>query len=232
MSEHQHVGGSDAWLTAAWSLVLRWLPPAPARVVEVGCGSLGGFVPRLRSAGYDAIGVDPDAPDGAEYVRSEFELVEPSGDADVVVASTSLHHVADPRQVIDRIGRTVLPAGTVIVIEWSWERFDQATAEWCFQRLGPRGNGGWLHRHRDRWMASGHAWADYLRAWAGEEHIHPAGPLLDLLQERFQVRHIGQGPYFFPDLHETTEADEAAAIRTGEIQATRVDFVGALPPAP
>ena len=43
------------------------LPEAPARVVELGCGPLGGLVPGLRAAGYDAVGVDPAAPDGDEY---------------------------------------------------------------------------------------------------------------------------------------------------------------------
>jgi hypothetical protein len=34
------------------------------------------------------------------------------------------------------------------------------------------------------------------------------------------------GPYFFPDLAHTTAADEQAAIDAGEIQATRIDWVG------
>jgi hypothetical protein len=49
------------------------LPAAPARVIELGCGPLGGFVPMLRSSGYDALGVDPQAPDEAGYRRVEFE---------------------------------------------------------------------------------------------------------------------------------------------------------------
>jgi hypothetical protein len=37
----------DRWLAAVWPFVRRQLPSAPARVLEVGCGPLGGFVPAL-----------------------------------------------------------------------------------------------------------------------------------------------------------------------------------------
>lgn len=42
----------ERWLDALWPFVRSWLPTAPARVVEIGCGSLGGFVPRLEQAGW------------------------------------------------------------------------------------------------------------------------------------------------------------------------------------
>jgi hypothetical protein len=44
----------ERWLAAVWPFVRASLPAAPARVVEIGCGPLGGFVPRLESAGYRA----------------------------------------------------------------------------------------------------------------------------------------------------------------------------------
>jgi hypothetical protein len=46
-------------------------------VLEVGCGTLGGFVPALLDAGYDAVGVDPEAPEGPGYRQIEFERYEP-----------------------------------------------------------------------------------------------------------------------------------------------------------
>ena len=48
-------------------------PLLRAEVVEIGCGPLGGFVPMLRSSGYKALGVDPEAPDGERYRHVEFE---------------------------------------------------------------------------------------------------------------------------------------------------------------
>jgi SAM-dependent methyltransferase len=181
----------------------------------------------LRSSGYEAVGVDPEAPKGADYRRVEFENVEPFGEVDAVVASTSLHHVGDPGQVIERVAATLAPSGMVVVIEWNWERFDKATAEWCFQRLGSDEE-GWLRHRRDEWVALGQPWSVYVREWALKEHLHAATTLLGLLDERFKREHLADGPYFFPDLAETTEADELAAIKAGEIRATRVDYVGRL----
>jgi SAM-dependent methyltransferase len=218
---------AERWLPAMWPLVRRFLPDAPAHVVELGCGPVGGFVPMLRSSGYEAIGVDPEAPDAEEYRRVEFENAEPFSGVDAVVASTSLHHVADPADVIERVASALAPSGMVVVIEWDWEVFDEPTADWCFQRLGPDEDAGWLHELRDEWRRSGRPWSACLSDWA-QEHVHPAATLLRLLDERFRRTHFAQGPYFFADLAGTTEADELGAIRAGLIRPTRVDYVGSL----
>jgi SAM-dependent methyltransferase len=195
--------------------------------VEIGCGSLGGFVPMLRSSGYEAVGVDPKAPAGEEYRRVEFEHVEPFRDVDAIVASASLHHVADPVVAVEHLTTMLARRGTCVVVEWDWEAFDEPTAAWCFDRLAP-GAEGWLRRHRDAWLASGQPWGGYLRDWAQKEQLHSAGTLLQLLDERFDRRHLVKGAYFFPDLVETSEEDERAAIAQGEIRAARVDYAGVL----
>src|SRR5437764_3087741 len=66
----------DRWLAAVWPFVRAQLPAAPAAVAEIGCGPLGGFVPVLRSAGYEAVGIDPEAPEGPWYRQAEFEDYE------------------------------------------------------------------------------------------------------------------------------------------------------------
>src|SRR3979411_396560 len=73
------------------TFVLKQLPPAPQRVLEVGCGREGGLVELLAGAGYDVTGVDPYAPEGERFVRTEFQELE--GEWDVVVAGRVLHHV-------------------------------------------------------------------------------------------------------------------------------------------
>jgi len=85
----------ERWLATLWPSVRAPLPAPPARVLEIGCGPLGGFVPMLRDAGYAATGIDPEAPEGADFRRVGFEDYEPSGPADAIIACTSLHHVAD-----------------------------------------------------------------------------------------------------------------------------------------
>jgi SAM-dependent methyltransferase len=220
--------GSDAdrrWLNEMWPFVRDHLPPAPGLVVDIGCGPLGGFVPALRADGYDAEGVDPTAPDGAYYHRVEFERYTPERPTAAIVASTSLHHVADLDAVVDLIAARLEPGGVLVVIEWARERFDEATARWCFDRLSD-GEPGWLHCHRDDWLASARAWSDYLRGWAETEHLHTGQDILAKLGTRFDTRMVADGPYFFPDLTGVTAADEQAAIDAGQIQANGIRYVG------
>jgi SAM-dependent methyltransferase len=194
--------------------------------LEIGCGPHGGFVPKLSSSGYDVIGVDPKAPEGVEYRRSQFEHADLHSDFDVVIASTSLHHVVDPAAVIGGIARVLADAGIVVVIEWAWEDFDEPTARWCFTRLGASEDAGWLHRRRYDWLASGLEWEAYLRGWAERERVHSSAALLRLLDRSFHRGHLSRGAYLFPDLVGTSEEEELAAIEAGEIRATRVDYVG------
>jgi SAM-dependent methyltransferase len=219
---------ADRWLGALWPLVRGRLPEPPARLLEIGCGPQGGFVPRLASSGYSAIGVDPEAPEGVDYRQSVFEHADLEGRFDAVVASTSLHHVADPAEVIGRVADVLAAEGTFVVIEWACEDFDEPTARWCFARLGPDEDAGWLHRRRDEWAGSGQEWDTFLRGWAERERIHGASALVELLDGSFDRLHLARGAYFFPDLAGTSEEDELAAIEAGQIRATRVDYVGRL----
>jgi SAM-dependent methyltransferase len=222
------VTAAERWLAGVWPVVRARLPSPPAHVVEIGCGTRGGFVPMLRASGYRALGVDPEAPEGEDYRRIEFEQLEPVEDVDVVVASTSLHHVADAKVVVERIASLLAGrGGTLVVVEWAWEDFDEPTARWCFERLGPDSEPGWLHRRRDEWAASGREWDDYLREWTRTERLHSAEALLRLLDGSFERRELTRGPYLFPDLAAGIE-DEKAAIEAGQIRATRVVYVGSL----
>jgi SAM-dependent methyltransferase len=217
----------ERWLAAVWPFVHGQLPPAPARVLEVGCGKLGGFVPALLDGGYQAVGVDPEAPEGPDYRRVEVERYDPLWPVECVVASTSLHHVADLDEVLDRLAALLVPGGVLVVVEWAWERFDEPTARWCFARLTPPAPGvepGWLHKHQERWAASGQTWDAYARAWASEEGLHPGEAILRSLHARFSRRLHVEGPYYFSDLADTSEAEEQAAINAGLIQAGGIRY--------
>jgi SAM-dependent methyltransferase len=223
------VSSNQQWLETAWSTVRSHLPAPPAVVVELGCGSAGGLVPALLADGYEAIGIDPEAPDGPSYRRVEFERCELPSEVDAVVASVSLHHVGDPGEVLDRIAGALQPGGTVVVLEWDWESFDEASARWGFERLDlaaePK---GWLHRGYEHWQASGLPWDDYLRGWAAGHGLHSARALIDGLDARFERVSCERGAYLFLELAQTTEADELDAIAAGRIRALRVDWVGRL----
>ncbi len=217
----------ERWLSANWLFVRAWLPAAPARVVEIGCGPLGGFVPMLESAGYQATGVDPEAPAGPSYRKVEFERSEVPGPVDAVVACTSLHHVADLGVVLDLVNTVLVPGGVLVIVEWARERFDEATARWCFARLPePEQDHDWLRHRQADWQQSGQSWDDYLRSWADAEGMHAGQDILNELEARFDSHPVTYGPFFFSDLADTTEADEQAAIDAGLIRANRIQYVG------
>jgi hypothetical protein len=46
------------------------------------------------------------------------------------------------------------------------------------------------------------------------------------MQGRFDCEALAYGPYFFPDLASTSEADEQTAIDAGQIQANRIQYRG------
>lgn len=219
----------DRWLAASWRFVAAALPEAPARVLELGCGSAGGFVPRLLETGYDAVGVDPEAPAEPTYHRVEFERYDLDHPVDAVVASTSLHHVADLAEVLAKVAESLVPGGRLVVIEWDWERFDEATARWCFARLPPRGpedDHNWLHHAQEEWASSGQTWSGYLHDWARQEDLHTGQQILSQLDAWFDCTALRRTPYIFSDLADVTEAVEQAAIDSGDIRATGIQYVG------
>ena len=216
----------DSWLAAVWPFVRGQLPAAPATVVEIGCGPRGGFIPELRSAGYDAIGIDPEAPEGDWYRRVEFERYEAEPVA-VMVACTSLHHVADLAEVLDRVEAALAPRGVLTVVEWARERFDEATARWCQDRLpAPGPDAGWLSERCAEWRKSRLGWEQYLRGWAEAEGLHEGQQILRELDARFDSSSVTYRPYYFPDLSGVSEPAEQAAIDDGLIQPGRIQYTG------
>jgi SAM-dependent methyltransferase len=219
------VGADGQWLSVMWPTIRSYLPAPPARIVEIGCGRVGGFVPMLVSSGYQAVGIDPAAPEGESYRREEVERSELPQPVDGVIACTSLHHVADPGEVSDKIAGALGPAGVVIVIEWDWESFDEVTARWCFDRLDPSDSDSWLVHRRDGWSNSGRTWEAYLHGWAEDHGLHRSRRVIDELDQRFQRLSCRRGPFVFPELFETSEADELDAINAGAIRPMRIDYV-------
>lgn len=216
-------GGTSAdgvWLAATWPFVRGQLPPRPARVIELGCGPLGGHVPALIRAGYDATGVDPEAPEGPAYVRATFEEYRPQGPADAVIASVSLHHVDDPGVALDHVVEVLRPDGVLVAVEWISEDFDESTARWCFrpQLRDQAEPGAWLGGIYAGWAASGHG-------------LHAAAAIRRALDARFAVTHLSTGPYYFPDLPDADAAAEQAAIDAGQIRAGCLRYAGRVRPA-
>ena len=217
----------ERWHAAVWPFVRGQLPAPPARVLEIGCGPAGGFVPKLHASGYDATGIDPAAPPGPWYVQAEVERYGIGEPAAAIVACASLHHVADLGEVLDLAAAALIPGGVLVVVEWARERFDEATARWCFSRLAqPEDQHDWLRERLAGWRSSGRTWDAYCRSWAQAEGLHAGQDILRELHARFDCEGLAYGPYYFPGLAGTSEADEQAAIDAGQIQANRIQDHG------
>jgi hypothetical protein len=109
--------------------------------------------------------------------------------------------------VLDLAAATLVPAGVLVVEEWARERFDGATAGWCFARLpGPGEDRGWLNDRYEHWQASGQAWDAYLRSWADGEGLHQL--LSDGQGQRWHLLHACRAD-LLRRLGRTAEAGDA-----------------------
>jgi hypothetical protein len=215
----------ERWLAVTWPFVREHLPSPPARILEIGCGPLGGFVPQLQAHGYDPVGIDPAAPGPATSRSPSSGTPRPSpwrGSSPAPRCTTSLTWTTSWTAWLAPWCR----GGVLVVVEWAWERFDGATARWCFARL-PDGDGdSWLHRHHEAWQASGRPWDGYIKAWSQDERLHTGQHMMRGLRARFDTRLLEEGPYFFCELADVTTSDEQAAIDSDHIQANGIRYIG------
>lgn len=226
----------DAWDRDVAELVLRALPPPPARILEVGCGE-GRLARSLSAAGYRVVAIDPDAPEGSLFKRVTIEEFVASEPFNAAVAALSLHHIADLDAAVSKIADLVVSGGTIVVVEFASDRFDDATAAWALKRLLPGSEDGWLARRRNEWNVQGDedvdsGFAEYLRRWAASNGFHSSAVMLEVCRSHFGELQFEAWPYLYPELEGVTREQEIAEIEAGRIQATGFSFVGSAHSAP
>lgn len=171
-----------------------WLPPPPARVLEVGCGD-GALTRRLLEAGYEAHGIDPRAPEGPSFERTTLEVFRADAPFDAAVAMLSLHHMHDLAAALTSLERALRPGARLVLFEFAAERVDDRARRWLAQHG--------------------------LDAHLGEPpHVIAVADLMAALGERFRLLHERWGGFLArehgrEDLHEVEEA----AIAAGELRA-------------
>jgi SAM-dependent methyltransferase len=131
-----HSDRDSAEASGFLSYVTSRLPAPPARVLEIGCGPEGGVTAALAAAGYDAVGVDPGAPEGPLFRRTTIEAFDDPGPFDAVVAGRVLHHVEPLDEAMEKLARL---APLLIVDEFACDRIDAAARDWYGEEIRRRG---------------------------------------------------------------------------------------------
>lgn len=190
------------------------LPPAPARVLEVGCGH-GRLARALDDLGYRVVAIDPAAPEGAIFQAVSLEEFADPVRFDAIVASRSLHHISDLAGSLSKLQRLLVPAGRLILVEHAFDRFDEPTARWYLEKRraihsGARGS---LQACLAEWEAD-HA------------GLHGSTAMRRELERRFTERWFAWTPSLYLELGEALEGEELSLIEAGSIQATGFQYVG------
>ena len=127
-------GLHDPVTRAAWrALLLEHLPPAPARIADLGCGT-GTLSVLLGEQGYDVHGVDlspemvarAEAKAEAAGVRATFAVGDasdpdlPAGAFDVVLSRHVLWALPDPAAGLRRWCDLLADGGRLLLVEGRW----------------------------------------------------------------------------------------------------------------
>ncbi len=118
----------------AVAFVRAALPPAPARVLEVGAGD-GELAGVLTAAGYDVTAIDPAGEPPVLPVALE-ELDAPARSFDAAVAMVSLHHVMPLGGSLRRLSEVLRHGARFVVDEFAVEQLDVRAAAWWLARAG------------------------------------------------------------------------------------------------
>lgn len=185
--------------------LLSQLPPPPGRVLELGCGDRGGVVEELVAAGYDAVGVDPRAPDGPRFRHQTLTELDEPGPFAAIVSSRTLHHV---RPLDEALAKLAGLAPLLVLDEFAPERIDAGAQEWYERQhralraagrepTGPPDLDEWRERHPD---------------------LHPSATLLAALRARYEETYFERCPYLYRWLGGVaTEALEQTLVDTEAI---------------
>ena len=231
----EHFGDTGSTSAGVQQFVRSELPPPPARVLEVGCGT-GELALALSAGGWRVTAVDPRAPEGGPFVRAAVEELDTADHEpfDAAVAVLSLHHAGNIGAALDRVRSLLRPGGVFVVDEFRKEHLaDRATAAFLYyQQLSllhagrkESGNGASAGHRPDE--ASFESW--YARISESRAGVHGEGDVLAALEERFSTRSVSYGPYLFRHgLDAEVEPLERKLIGEGGIRPTGLRWVGVL----
>lgn len=181
----------------------RVLPPAPLRLLDVGCGR-GDLAARLASEGFEVTALDnsPDAIQrareaGVPAVEADFLSYE-DAPHDAVLFSRSLHHIHPLQDAVARAAALLKPGGWLIAEEFARERADRATATWFYDTRSLLRAAGLLDVAEEE-----SALSDPMERWRAdhatrEGHpLHEASAMLAEITRRFENAATEDAAYLY-----------------------------------
>jgi ubiquinone/menaquinone biosynthesis C-methylase UbiE len=194
------------------------------RVLDIGCGD-GSMVAALRPR-FDAFGADPTAIASSHVVAMPFEDLDVAP-VDVIVASLSLHHLADVDAAAQAMARLSHADTRILVREFDRVRMDDAAAlRW------------WFHQRQARDVVMpdleahpvSESFDEFVDRWRTmmQHHVRPWSEVAELLAQAGFARVDEQwGPHWFRwGLGDSLRAVEVDLIERGILQPVGVRWHG------
>jgi len=200
--------------------VRAFLPEAPSRLLEIGCGS-GELALALQQNGYDITAIDPAAPEGPPFSKTTLEAFTGSAPFARVVAMRALHHIPDLDGAITKIAALMGPGGAFILEDFGWERMDDPTLAWFFERMRALGRGP-----RDGPVPA--SLEECRQSWTREHaDLHTSKAMFAALGARFSTRMFAWTHYLNHLLKDPEGKDgEIEALISERISPIAFRFVG------
>ncbi|WP_326567838.1 class I SAM-dependent methyltransferase [Amycolatopsis rhabdoformis] len=160
------------------------LPPAPARILEAGCGR-GALAAALADEGYDVTGVDRDTDmataakqRGVKVIQADVSDLDGEygeyGKYDVLLFTRSLHHAENLDDLLAHATTLLAPGGRLIIEEFAWERVDKPAAHFLYDSRAMLVAAGLLEADTPA--------GDLLDAWTeGHRHLQRGSAMLAAL---------------------------------------------------
>ncbi|HSQ59301.1 MAG TPA: class I SAM-dependent methyltransferase, partial [Acidobacteriota bacterium] len=200
----------------------RVLPPAPARLLEVGCGD-GRIAAALAARGYGVTALDESpapapgvAREGVTWISSGFLFFEGAPDGapfDVVLFTRSLHHIAPLDRALDHAVALLAPGGLLVAEEFAVERVNHPTARWWYDLEAVLVAASVLSPPDPALAAVRNPLGRWRQEHAADPPLATGHAMLAGVRERFETGPAEEAPYLYRGVAARATAEPRVADR-------------------